>query len=323
MANIILTGSEGFLGTRLRELWGDQDKIIGVDIAGSPDYYVDLCDLKEFAKIVEFASPELVIHLGAYSHVIRSDLQPEKSALEILGLNVLSTYNVLQATLTECPVIIAGSAQEYGSWPEGISPPTENDPSHPEEPYGLSKYIGSLFVADRLWQKATILRFSNLYGPKQRNKFIPMVIENALTGKPLVLHGKGRQTRQFLYVDDAVAAIRASVNDARWRNSYNITHPEEVPIRTAAVIVYSELQNAALRTGRDLPLVDLKLQEGGGGASRVCMDPSLAMRELGWQPKISLEEGIRRTVNVALENKYAYTSLEYYSRRVGTGATNF
>ena len=319
MSKILVTGSSGFLGKRLCELW-EGDDIVKVDVSGDADYHINLTNFKELTDVLDAHKPRLVIHLAARSVVIRPDNHISINACEMLGENIWSIYNILRAinyANWDCRLIVAGSASEYGSWPIDMDQPDELEGLSPEEPYGISKSIGSALAVHMPF--ARVLRFSNLYGPGQRDKFIPMLIETALAGRKLTLHGKGRQTRQFLYVDDAINAIKivGSMDLMALEDVYNITSPEELSMREVTVMVYSALQDAMLKRGWFLPLLDLKLEEEGGGAQRVCMNPEMAMSHLWWKPEVTFEEGIKRTVNTALEQKYVNKTISDNTRCIG------
>lgn len=310
MSKVLVTGSSGFLGKRLCELWEPRDELIKVDVTGDTDYCIDLCNTKEVRDLVELVEPDLIIHLAALSHVIRQNEHHTNGAYEMVGRNVLSTFNILSAAYDMCHVVMAGSAAEYGE--SDTSFPNEHDSCQPNEPYGISKYIGSMLGYWTFYDVA-VLRFANLYGPGQKGKFIPRLLDVAIKGGLLTLNGSGNPIRQWLYVDDAIEAIRCVAKGVS-NKLYNIGPTQALPIKELAIQIYEILQDEMLRRGRTPPIMNLHLDPENGGSPSVCMDSNKAYNELSWRPKVTLEQGLRKTIIAAIEEYDADNQTQRHTR---------
>lgn len=303
MSRVIVTGSSGFLGKRLCQLWDAKDQIIKVDVTGDTDYCIDLCNTKEVRDLVDLVQPDLIIHLAALSHVIRQGLHHTNGAYEMVGRNVLSTFNILMSSyFKSIKVIMAGSAAEYGNL--DTSYPNECDYGSPEEPYGISKYINSI-LGQQVFG-VVVLRFANLYGPGQKGKFIPRVIDVAMRGGLLTLNGSGNPIRQWLYIDDAVEAIKHATGEYL-DPIYNIGPTQTLSIGELAIQIYEIVQDEMLGRGHAPPIMNLHLDPENGGSPSVCMDSGRAYDRLNWRPKVTLEQGLRKTIIAAIEEYDANT----------------
>lgn len=310
MANILVTGANGFLGRRLCELWNPEDRIIKVDLYGDVDYVNDLTNLESFQKIVCDAKPDLIIHLAALSNSI--GLPDNQDARALIGVNVLSTFVVQyvaeQENITD--LIIAGSMAEYGSTPLKEEPPSESELIYakPTEAYALSKKIGAALFQSEV-APCKILRFANLYGPGQKDKVISKIIMTAIHGGTFYISGNGQSTRQYLYVDDAVEAIKKVYESSNSRNVFltkdlNIGPKKETSLLYLMAHITYEFGFQLADLGLTRKSMNTITIPNTSPPDRICMDSSLAYNLLGWEPQVSLEEGLHRTIKAAIEEYY-------------------
>jgi dTDP-glucose 4,6-dehydratase len=236
--------------------------------------------------------PDAVWHLAAETHVDRSILDP---AL-FVDTNVrgtLALLDVLRDVAPSVPLVHVGTDEVYGSLAPDAAPATEEHPLRPSSPYAASKA-----AADHLVQAyvrtyglaASITRCANTYGPFQfPEKLIPLMATRAMAGEPLPLYGDGRQRRDWLYVDDHVAALWAvTVHGGRDGRVYNIAGSGERENRdvVAQVVATIGADPSLVTPVRDRPAHD----------RRYALDDARLRRETGWQGRVSFPEGLARTI---------------------------
>lgn len=292
---------------------------------------LDLRDRAETARIVERAAPDVVVHFAAESHVDRSILGPAA----FIESNILGTFNLLEAVraLGRPEVLFhhVSTDEVYGSLgPTGHF--VETTPYDPSSPYSASKAASDHLV--RAYHRTYGLRTritncSNNYGPYQfPEKLIPLMIRNALAGKPLPVYGKGDNVRDWLYVSDHVSAIWAVIERGQDGETYNVGGNNE---STNLVLVQRLCQIIARATGRPeaelLGLITF-VKDRPGHDHRYAIDAEKIRRECGWSPAETAESGFERTVGWYLNNQpwvESITSGEYkkwleanYSERTGS-----
>lgn len=316
--NIIVTGGAGFIGGNFVHMMVNtypEDHIICVDAltyAGNLETLEPVKDMKNFTfvkadiadrkaiyDIFEMYKPDIVVNFAAESHVDRSIENPEV----FLQTNVIGTAVLMDA----CRIYgiqryhQVSTDEVYGDLP--LDRPellfTEETPIHTSSPYASSKASADLLVLAyyrTYGLPVTISRCSNNYGPYHfPEKLIPLMITNALNNKPLPVYGKGENIRDWLYVEDHCEAIDLIVRHGRVGEVYNIGGHNE---RTNLAVVEEILSIL----GKDESLISY-VTDRSGHDLRYAIDPTKIRTELGWLPKTSFEDGIRKTVHWYLDHK--------------------
>lgn len=338
---LLVTGGAGFIGSavvRLAVARGHH--VINLDaltyaacldnvasVSDSPNYsfeHVDIRDRAALETVFAHHQPDAVMHLAAESHVDRSIDGPGA----FIETNITGTYNLLEAArayrvargLSKAFRFHHISTDEvFGSLgATGLF--TEESPYAPNSPYSASKAASDHLV--RAWGETyglpyVITNCSNNYGPFHfPEKLIPVVILNALAGRPIPVYGKGENVRDWLYVEDHADALLLVLEKGENAQSYNIGGENEARnidlVRTICAILdklrpadrpYSSLiEHVADRPGHDL---------------RYAIDPSRLRDALGWRPSVTLEQGLRKTVQWYLDNETWWRALQ---GRAGVGA---
>lgn len=316
--NIIVTGGAGFIGGNFVHLMVNkypEDHIICMDsltyagnmetlvpVMDKPNFTfakVDIADRDAVYALFEEQKPDIVINFAAESHVDRSIENPEI----FLRTNILGT-SVLMDACRKYGIKRyhqVSTDEVYGDLP--LDRPdlffTEETPIHTSSPYSSSKASADLLVLayHRTYGlPVTISRCSNNYGPYHfPEKLIPLMIINALHGKNLPVYGKGENVRDWLYVEDHCEAIDLIVRKGTVGEVYNIGgHNERANIDVVKTIL------SAL--GKDESLITY-VTDRPGHDQRYAIDPTKINNELGWLPKTTFDEGIKKTIQWYLDNK--------------------
>ena len=302
---VLVTGGAGFIGSHFakRLAAAGEDAVVldkltysgnRANLAGSDVELVvgDICDADAVAAAADGC--DAVVNFAAETHVDRSIL----GAAEFIETDVLGTYVLLNWVREAGVRLVQVSTDEvYGDVPPGVSS-KEDDPLRPSSPYAASKAGGDLQVlaAVRTYGvDAVITRGSNTYGPNQYpEKVIPLFVTNALAGEPLPLYGDGRQTRDWLHVEDHCAAVELVLREGRAGEVYNVGAGEEIENR--------ELTRRILElTGADESLVR-RVDDRPGHDRRYSLDTS-KLRALGWSPARRLADGLPDTVEWYRQNR--------------------
>ena len=328
---ILVTGGAGFIGANFVLDWlqGSDEPVVNIDAltyAGNLEslqslqgdarhVFVqgDITDRALLDALLARHRPRAVVHFAAESHVDRSIHGPGA----FIKTNVEGTYALLEAVraywAASEPMLKAGfrfhhvsTDEVYGSLAPGEAAFTENHPFEPNSPYSASKAAADHLV--RAWHHTYGLpvlttNCSNNYGPYHfPEKLIPLMIVNALAGKPLPVYGDGQQVRDWLYVKDHCAAIREVLARGRVGETYNIGGWNEKPnieiVRTVCALL-DEMQPSA--AGPHERLVTY-VTDRPGHDRRYAIDARKIERELGWRPAETFESGIRKTVRWYLDN---------------------
>jgi len=260
-------------------------------VARNPQYTFikgDICD----AAAVEAAMDgcQTVVHFAAESHVDRSIYEPAP----VIQTNVTGTFVLLQIArkLNIKKFIHVSTDEVYGDMMPGAFA-DENSPLQPSSPYSASKAGSDLIVRSYVRTfdfPAVITRASNNYGPFQfPEKFLPLMITNALDGKPLPIYGDGKQERDWLHVTDHCRGILAVLERGRIGEVYNIGGLDVLENLTLA-------RRLLKATGKTEALLSY-VKDRPGHDRRYALRCDKIERELGWKPSISLEDGLRQTID--------------------------
>ncbi|MBQ0724951.1 MAG: dTDP-glucose 4,6-dehydratase [Cycloclasticus sp.] len=335
MKTILVTGGAGFIGSAvIRHLINDTNhKVINVDkltyagnleslvtISDNERYifeHVDICDAEEITRVLRQQQPDIIMHLAAESHVDRSIDGPA----EFIQTNIVGTYNLLEQARHYWQGLAVdkkanfrfhhiSTDEVYGDLEGTDDLFVETTPYAPSSPYSASKASSDHLV--RAWFRTfglptLITNCSNNYGPYHfPEKLIPLVILNALAGKPLPVYGKGNQIRDWLYVDDHARALVLVATRGLVNETYNIGgHNEKQNIDVVNNIcqLLEELapqKPASVSAYKDLITY---VTDRAGHDVRYAIDATKIQKELGWQPIETFESGIRKTVKWYLNNQ--------------------
>jgi dTDP-glucose 4,6-dehydratase len=245
------------------------------------------------------------VHFAAESHVDRSISGPAP----FIETNVTGTFALLEEARQfsrEIRFLHVSTDEVYGSLGPGDPAFTETTPYAPNSPYAASKAAADHLVRayHHTYGMTTVTtNCSNNYGPRQfPEKLIPLIIRNALAGKPLPVYGDGRNVRDWLYVEDHCEAVRLALERGRTGETYNIGGGCERQNIDLVRQICSLLDKAKpRRAGSHADLITF-VQDRPGHDRRYAMDSSKIARELGWRPRESLESGLAKTVRWYLEN---------------------
>ena len=324
--NILVTGGAGFIGSNFLNLMvprhGDH-QFINVDsltyaanlanlaqIADRSNYSletVDITDRTAVRDLFDRRKPNVVVHFAAESHVDRSIHAPDT----FIATNITGTFHLLDEFRAlpkdQAKLFHHVSTDEvYGSLGStGLF--TEQTPYDPSSPYSASKAASDHLVRayHRTYGLPTKLtNCSNNYGPYQfPEKLIPLIILNAVEGKPLPVYGKGENVRDWLYVDDHCEAIWTVIEKGKIGETYNIgglNEKKNLDVVHAICKLVSEEKGVPLKSITEL----IKFVEDRPGHDlRYAIDPAKVKRELAWNPRENFESGLRKTVRWYLENE--------------------
>ena len=305
----LVTGGAGFVGSNLADaLLARGDRVTIVDdlstgrrqnIApaladGATLIECDIRDAKALSDVAREAKPQVVFHLAAQIDVRRSVADPAFDA----SINVGGTANVLEAARAAgCTRVVFSSTGGaiYGEGDGQALPLREDAPLAPMAPYGQSKFAGEGYLAlyGRLYGLSTVsLRLGNVYGPRQdplgEAGVIAIFCGRLLAGQRPTVFGDGRQTRDYIHVDDVVSALLAAVESTA-SGAINVGTGRETDVLELVTL---------LRQLR--PSVDFEPEMAPprtGEVQRIAIDPARAERELGWRAQVGLEDGLRRTLD--------------------------
>ena len=328
-SNLLVTGGCGFIGSNfIRNVLNDASffgRIINLDkltYAGNPENLegiavdfgtryvfqkVDICNAGLLENVFGEYDIDAVCHFAAESHVDRSIKDPGS----FIQTNIVGTFNLLEiakARGDKFKLFHHVSTDEvYGSLgAEGLF--REDTPYRPNSPYSASKAASDHLVRayhETFGLPTTISNCSNNYGPYQfPEKLIPLVVLNALEGKPLPVYGDGKNVRDWLYVKDHCSAIRRVLADGKLGETYNIGGWNEKPNLEVINTLCEILGELAPRAdGLSYKSQISFVKDRAGHDRRYAIDASKIERELGWVPSETFETGIRKTIQWYLDHQ--------------------
>lgn len=329
---ILVTGGAGFIGANFVLDWLAQndEPVINLDkltYAGNPRSLLalegdkrhklvvgDICDALLVGDLLKRHRPRAIINLAAESHVDRSIHGPEA----FIQTNIVGTFRLLEsvraywnemdsAARASFRFLHVSTDEVYGSLPTDGAAFTETHRYEPNSPYSASKAASDHLV--RAYHHTYGLPLvttncSNNYGPLQfPEKLIPLVIANALAGKPLPIYGDGQQVRDWLYVKDHCSGLRRVLEAGRVGETYNIGGWNERPNLAVVTEICALLD--ALRPRTDgIPYKQLItfVQDRPGHDRRYAIDALKISKELGWRPAETFDTGLRKTVQWYLDH---------------------
>ena len=338
---LLVTGGAGFIGSAVvRQAIRDGHTIVNLDkltyaaclenvasVADSPNYrfvQADICDRTALDTIFADHQPDAIMHLAAESHVDRSIDGPG----EFIITNINGTYTMLEAARSYWEAQgrpdtfrfhHISTDEVFGSLgPTGMF--TEDTSYDPRSPYSASKASSDHLV--RAWHETyglpvVLSNCSNNYGPYHfPEKLIPVVILNALAGRPIPIYGAGDNIRDWLYVEDHADALLTVVQNGALGRGYNIGGENEATNLDLVRMICSILDT---KKAASTPYADLItfVTDRPGHDARYAIDPQRISTELGWRPSVTLEQGLEKTVQWYLDNENWWAPLQ---KRDGVGA---
>ncbi len=308
--NLLVTGGAGFIGSEFVSQIA-RDPVVQITVLDSLTYAGDLRNLESCSDIIDFVKIDIrnlqelaslfekkkfthVLHFAAESHVDNSISNPGLFA----ETNVLGTLNLLQVSRQYSieRFLHVSTDEVYGSIEEGFS--TESSPLNPSSPYSASKAAAEHFVFSYLHTfslPVLMVRCSNNYGPRQfPEKLIPHFISRLLKNESVPVYGNGKNVREWMHVSDCARGIALVLEKGKIGDIYNISSG----IFRENLEVTRMLVNMM---GKGPELISF-VEDRKGHDFRYAIDSSKIRKELGWEPKVKLEEGLKDTVRWFTDN---------------------
>lgn len=298
---ILVTGGCGFIGSHVVELLvkegnsvtaldnlstGRQENMEEIN-AQRGRLNMGLCDVRQIHAMREFfekARPDAVVHLAAQAAISTSWTYPYLDA----QVNVLGTLNVIQLAkdYNVNKIVFASTSAVYGQKRFGRL--KESDPLKPDSPYGLSKLTAENYLR-LLFPASVILRFANVYGPRQvpigENQVVARMIGHFLKGDAFKIHGDGKQTRDYVYVEDVAEAVAQAIHGMN--GTYNIATGRSMSVVDVA---------RAMAEIYDVPNYPWEHDRAVDERRAVRMNPSAAANGIAWKARVPFRDGLMRTI---------------------------
>ena len=311
---VLVTGADGFMGSHLTEALLKAGAEVSVYVRGTTDTTVKY-KLKNIQhvenrlkavitgnigntdsiKLIEKNDPQIILHLAADAYVPNSFEHP----LEVMETNVIGTLNVLHAAMhikDIRQIVCTSSSEIYGS--AVYVPIDEKHPLNPTSPYAASKVAADRYCFS-YWNTyglpIAIIRPFNTYGPRHTYDVIPKFISLALENKDLTVYGSGTQSRDFTYVDDMVRAFMIMGSDKKAvGEAVNFGTSKDISINDVAEKIVN-ISGSASRI--------VHIKERLAEVTRLCCDYKKAEKLFGWKPTVDIDEGLKRNIEWARNNK--------------------
>ena len=295
---VLVAGGAGFIGSHVVDMLLNANHSVTVIDNFSSGRRSNLQHVAHLIEIIEadlseegdwmsaLKGVDWVLHLAALADIVPSIQNPEK----YYKSNVTGTFNLLQASVNAGVkmFVYAASSSCYGIPSEYPTP--ESSPMAPQYPYALTKMLGEELVMHwgQVYKLPVVsLRFFNVYGPRSRTSgtygaVFGVFLAQKLAGEPLTVVGDGRQTRDFTYVTDVAAAVLAVANAKKSGQVYNVGSGKTVSVNSLAALIGGQTTHIPKRPGEpDCTFADI---------SRITT-------EIGWQPYVTIEEGVKRVLD--------------------------
>jgi UDP-glucose 4-epimerase len=299
--NVLVTGGAGFIGSTLADALiaeGHSVHIVDNFYSGKPEnihpkatfHELDICDART-ARLIESERFDAIFHQAAQMDVRKSVAEPSFDA----NVNIMGSLNILEAAQragTRKVVFASSGGTVYGDLVQFPAP--ETHPLLPTSPYGISKLTVEHYL--RFYQQVygmhyVALRYANVYGPRQNPHgeagVVAIFCSRLLAGQPTIVNGDGTQTRDYVYVDDVVAANLAALHWSGEAGAFNVGRGVETDVNEVFDVINRATGSRATRTHGPAKV---------GEQLRSVIDPTLAGQVLGWKPLVGVEEGLARTV---------------------------
>lgn len=354
MKNVLVTGGAGFIGSNFIHYLLRAEKDIRLvnldaltyagnlgslmDAADDPRYsfiHGNICDEAQVDSVLREHEIDTIVHFAAESHVDRSILGPR----QFVETNVMGTFTLLDAArntwlkdkahpLENIRFHHVSTDEVFGSLKPGEPAWTEETPYAPNSPYAASKAASDHLVRSyghTYGLPYTITNCSNNYGPYQfPEKLIPLIVLNAMEGKPLPVYGDGRQVRDWLHVEDHCEAIHLVLTKGKTGSTYNIggeNQPANLTIVETICDILDEIDpNAAHKPHRGLIQF---VADRPGHDRRYDMDTTKIRAELGWHPRHTLKQGLLDTVQWYLSHPEWVSSIRHRQEYKGWLDANY
>ena len=319
--NILVTGGLGFVGSNVAKALVELGAIVTIVDSLIPQYGGNLFNVNDFRERIEInicdirdshamkhlvQGKDYIFNLAGQTSHMDSMTDPQTD----LDINASAQLSILEACRLNNPdikIVFASTRQLYGR-PDYL-PVDEKHPVRPVDINGINKLAGEcyhLLYNNVYGIKACALRLTNTYGPGMRVKdarqtFLGIWVRLLLEGKPIKVFGDGKQLRDFNYVDDCVnALLLAGISDTTNGKVYNLGSPEVIGLKALAELIVD------LGYGGTFKLIPFPPERKAIDIGDYYSDFNLIAQELGWKPKITFEEGLRRTVEFYCKNSSEY-----------------
>ena len=336
MKKIIVTGGLGFIGSNLIKLLLKKDfKVLNIDkntyssnfynvkeFKNNRNYSFIKCDIanRKISKIISKFKPDGIFNLAAETHVDRSIDNPEN----FIKSNIFGVYNILESFKNyskknkKTKLIHISTDEVYGDILFGRT--KEDYPYNPSSPYAASKASSDHLVSSyvRTYKiPAIITNCSNNYGPKQHpEKLIPKLIYNILTNKSLPIYGKGKNSREWIYVEDHCEALIKIFKDGKIGSFYNIgSNKNLINLDISKKLI--KIAKTKIKIGKNVKIKFVK--DRPGHDIRYALNSNKLIKELKWKPKTSFETGLIKTFDWYLNNVnyFSFLNKKDIIKRIG------
>jgi len=335
MKKVVVTGGAGFIGSNLvKYLLKKKYYVINIDkLSYSANPYniknlnknkkyvffkTDINNKKKIISILKKYKPDGIFNLAAETHVDRSIDKPKNFILS----NILGTYNLLEAILSynkKIKLVHVSTDEVYGDIINGRS--NENYPYAPSSPYSSSKASADHLIKAyaRTYKMNTVIsNCCNNYGPNQfPEKLIPKLIFNIINNKPLPIYAKGKNSREWMHVDDHCKALLLIYLNGKKGESYNIGSGKNIINKDIAVKLINIAKKKYSRIGKNVKVKFVK--DRPGHDFRYALNSKKIFKKLRWKSKITFNSGLLQTFNWYLDNKSFFNSVskKLYINRLG------